>query len=61
MSDLFEISLLEMIKDAEREVAMRRNVYPRRVQNKVMTQAKADRQIAIMEKIVETLKGVANG
>ncbi len=56
MNDLLEISLADMIKEAEREVIMRRNVYARRVQNRMMTQSKADLKIATMEKIVETLK-----
>jgi hypothetical protein len=34
MSDLFDISLADMIKEAEREIVMRRSVYAHRVQDK---------------------------
>lgn len=36
---------------AEREAKMRRRVYPRWVEQKKMTQAEADREIAIMAAI----------
>ncbi len=36
----------------ERELKMRRKVYPRWVENQKMTQAQADREIAIMEAIL---------
>ncbi|MBV7408721.1 hypothetical protein [Maritimibacter sp. DP1N21-5] len=35
----------------EREIIMRRRVYPRRVQDGRMTQAEADRELAIMKDI----------
>jgi hypothetical protein len=38
---------------AERELKMRQRVYPRWVQSEKMTQAKADREIALMQAIVE--------
>lgn len=37
----------------EREIALRRRVYPTRVANKRMTQQLADRQISMMEEIAE--------
>lgn len=58
MSDLFEPSLQEMIVDAEREVRMRINVYPKLVINGRMKQDDADRKIAIMRAIVERLRGL---
>jgi len=36
----------------EREIKMRRKVYPRWVENQKMTQALADREIAVMEAIL---------
>jgi hypothetical protein len=36
----------------ERELKMRRRVYPRWVENEKMTQAQADREIATMEAIL---------
>jgi len=53
--DLFPPTLVEMVKEAEREVALRRRVYPRRIAAGQMTRAAADRQIQIMEAIVTTL------
>lgn len=38
---------------ADREVKMRRRVYPRWVAGKKMTQAQADREIALMAEIAE--------
>jgi len=58
VSDLFEPSLQEMIVDAEREVRMRINVYPKLVINGRMKQDDADRKIAIMRAIVERLRGL---
>jgi len=47
-----------MIVDAEREVRMRINVYPKLVINGRMKQDDADRKIAIMRAIVERLRGL---
>ena len=43
----------DKLKAAEREVKMRRRVYPRWVADGKMTQVQADREIAIMEAIAE--------
>lgn len=40
---------------ALRELRLRRNVYPRRVANRRMTAPQADKEIAMMEAIVEAL------
>jgi hypothetical protein len=45
---------------AEREVKQRRYVYPRRVADGKMTQALADRQIAIMEAIAADYRAKAD-
>ena len=50
------ITLSEQIAAADRELAMRRKVYPRWVQIKRMTQARADHEIAAMEAIAVTLR-----
>ena len=47
-------------KEAEREVAMRRTVYGRRVQGRAMSQEEADKQIAIMVEIAEDYKAEAD-
>lgn len=51
----------EQKEAAERELRMRRSVYPRWVANKKMTQAKADRELVLMEDIVETLAQLTRG
>ena len=57
MSDLFtDVPLAEMIAEAERELHLRRSVYPRQVSRGKLTQAKADRAIAVQQAIIETLK-----
>ena len=53
------ISIEEQIACAHREIGMRKRVYPRWVENKRMTQAKADAEIAAMEAIKATLETVA--
>ena len=45
------IPAVEKLKAIEREIAMRRMVYPRRVSEKKMTQRQADYQLSVMEAI----------
>lgn len=45
-----------LIECVERELKLRRRVYPRRVAEKQMTQEMADREIAMMESIAEILR-----
>ena len=45
------IPAVEKLKAIEREIAMRRMVYPRRVSENKMTQRQADYQLAVMEAI----------
>lgn len=49
----------ELAEEARREVAMRKRVYPRWVEGGRMTQAKADRGLALMEAIAEKLEAEA--
>jgi hypothetical protein len=51
MPDLFPVTLDEMVREVEREITLRRRVYPRAVASKRMSQDKADKQIAIMEAV----------
>jgi hypothetical protein len=46
----------ELVKCAQREASYRRYIYPRRVEDKRMTRAEADREIAMMDEIAERLK-----
>ena len=52
------MTIEDQIKAVEREISMRRRVYPRWVENKRMSQEKADKEIATMEAVLETLKEV---
>jgi hypothetical protein len=55
------VRLTEMLRCAEREVAMRRGVYPRRVRAGSMTQAEADREIRLMQDIASYLEKDLSG
>lgn len=59
MVELFEPSLQEMVLDAEREVRMRKQVYPKLVANGRMKPHDAERKIVVMQAIVERLKATA--
>lgn len=52
-------TITEQIKAVERELIMRRNVYPRRVAENKMAQTDADHQTECMEAVLETLREVA--
>ena len=47
------VTTLEKLKCAQRELALRRSVYQKRVTGGLMTQAKVDHEIAAMAAIVE--------
>jgi hypothetical protein len=47
------ISNLDKLKCAQRELALRRSVYQKRVTGGLMTQAKVDHEIAAMAAIVD--------
>jgi hypothetical protein len=57
--DLFSkepVSIEDQIREVQRELDMRHEVYGRRVANKSMTQQRADRYIQVMEAVLATLK-----
>lgn len=56
MSDLFPITIEDEIQELEREVTLRRRVYPRWMAQGKISKVKADRQIAVMESIINRLK-----
>lgn len=58
VSDLFPITVDDEIQELEREVALRKRVYPRWVADNRLTKGKADRQIAVMQSALERLKGL---
>jgi hypothetical protein len=59
VSELFPFTIAEMIREVEREISLRRRVYPRWVAQGRLTQAAADKQIAIMEAVVRWLQDTA--
>jgi hypothetical protein len=52
------IPLEHQLRCAQRELRWRRQVYPRLVATRRMTQQAADHEIACMEAIIHTLEGV---
>jgi len=56
MSDLFPVTTKEAIAELERELKLRRSVYPKFIDRGTLSKARADRQIAIVETIVEWLR-----
>jgi len=52
------IPIHDQIKCVEREIALRRSVYARRVSSGSMTQEAADRETATMEAVLNTLRTV---
>lgn len=63
MSDLLSdalppVTIAEQIATVEREIALRRRVYPRWVSYGRMKQATADEEIRRMEAVLETLRGL---
>jgi len=49
------VTLQDQLRAAQRELAMRRNVYPNQVASRRMSQDKANHEIACMEAIVESI------
>lgn len=60
MADLFggalPVPLAAQIAEVEREIGQRERVYPRLVAAGKMTPAAAERQIAVMRAVLQTLK-----
>lgn len=56
MSDLFAVSISDMIAEQKRELALREALYPRFVASKKLTQIKADRQIAVLKATIAHLE-----
>lgn len=56
MPELFDPTLPEMIREVEREITLRRAVYPGLVAKKKLTQTRADRQILVMQSVLDNLR-----
>lgn len=54
---LLPVSKEEKVASLKREIALRRQVYPGRVKDKKMSQARADREIEIMEALLKDVEG----
>jgi hypothetical protein len=64
MADLFcsdEFTPTDKLKAVEREISFRRYVYPRRVGQGKMTQADADKGIAVMEAVAADYRKLVHG
>lgn len=61
MADLFRPTLDYQIATVEREIRVRRSVYPRQVAARRMGQDYADREIAAMEAVRDTLVKLKEG
>lgn len=63
MSDMFPETLptlAEQIREVRREIEQRETHYPRFVRNGIVTQARADRQLASMRAVLDTLERMRN-
>lgn len=59
MTELFAPSIDELLKEAERETALRRSVYPGLVAKGRMKADVAERRISNVEAIAQVLRGMA--
>jgi hypothetical protein len=59
--DIANVSASDQLAAADRELKLRRRVYPRWVESGKMTEAKARAEIAAMAAIVDTLTTLASG
>lgn len=50
------IPLIDQIREIERELAVRRKVFPNWIRDRKISQAEADRRIATLEAVLTTLK-----
>ena len=55
---MIRFSIDDLVKEAERELALRRRVYPLNISRCRMSQETADRQTAMQEAIIEMLRSL---
>lgn len=53
------VTLNQQINEVQREIALRKHVYPKRVLAKFMSQVQADYHLSAMEAVLQTLEGLA--
>jgi hypothetical protein len=56
MSELFPPSAEDLVQCIRREIALREQVYPRRVADRRMSQRLADRELLLMRAVLKTLE-----
>jgi len=56
MTDLFAITVDDMVGELEREIVLRKRVYPKWVDAKKLSRSEADRRIELLEATVNYLK-----
>ena len=61
MSDMFPPTRAEVIAELERELKMRKQVFPRWVASKSLTQAEADKRIRLLEAAIVFMQKDAAG
>jgi hypothetical protein len=62
MPDLLPVTLDDMIAEVEREVAMRTRLYPQwKAGAGIVKRNQMDRQLEVMETVLERLKGERDG
>lgn len=57
MRDLLPVTRQDMIAELERELELRRVVYPSRVLAGRLSQKKADRQFQVLQAVLELIEG----
>jgi hypothetical protein len=55
-TDLFPVVKADMVACVKRELALRKRVYPRHVASGMMTQARADREIEVMQGVLRIIE-----
>lgn len=61
MPELFAPTIPEYLACVEREINLRKRVYPRWIDAGKLTQTKADREIALMEGTARVLHEISHG
>lgn len=56
MADLLPVTLEDQLRCVEREIALRERVYSRWAESGKMMRQKADREIAVMRAVADTLR-----
>jgi hypothetical protein len=58
MSELFPFTRAELIAEVEREIELRKRVYPRMVEKRQVGRTLSERRIALMRAVLDDLRSV---